>query len=268
METGSAMNSPKYLAILQARMSSTRLPGKVLLPLSGAPMIERQIERIRRSEKISEILVATSTGEDDRAIVAHCTRIGVGSFRGHLTDVLDRYAEAARTRRPVNVIRLTGDCPLVDPGVIDDVVAYFESGNFDYASNTLEPTFPDGLDTEVFTYAGLEKCWREARLPSEREHVTPYFYTHPELFRLGSYKSTVNRSNLRWTVDEPADYDLVQKIYSGCYAANPGFSMAEILRFLEKNPELNRINSEFQRNEGYLKSLAQDRDFIAKKADA
>ncbi|MBS1962177.1 MAG: glycosyltransferase family protein [Bdellovibrionales bacterium] len=262
------MKSPKYLAILQARLSSTRLPGKVLRPLSGAPMLERQIERIRRSKKISEILVATSTGDDDRAIVELCDRLGVGSFRGNLTDVLDRYVGAARTRQPENVIRLTGDCPLVDPGVIDDVIAFFESGSFDYASNTLEPTFPDGLDTEVFTFEGLEKCWREARLPSEREHVTPYFYTHPELFRLGSYKSAVNRSNLRWTVDEPADYELVQKIYAGCYAENPSFAMADVLRFLEKNPELNRINSEFQRNEGYLRSLAQDRDFIAKKADA
>lgn len=255
------MGSKKYLAILQARLSSTRLPGKVLLPILGRPMLELQVERILRSTKISELLIATSTSPEDEKIVALCLRLGIRYYQGQLDDVLDRFYKAAEETGPENVIRLTGDCPLVDPSVIDRVVTYFESDTFDYASNTLEPTFPDGLDVEVFTFSGLRRCWSEARLPSEREHVTPYFYSNPQIFKLGSYKDQINRSNIRWTVDEAADYELITKIYEGCYRNNAKFDMNDVLTFLESNPELMEINANFQRNEGYLKSLEKDKKF-------
>lgn len=252
------------LAVLQARSSSTRLPGKVLKPILGRPMLERQIERIRRSSLIDKLVVATSSNPDDTVIAEICQRINVPCFRGSLEDVLDRFYQAARGCAPKYVVRLTGDCPLTDPKVIDQMITLCQSGGYDYASNTLTPTYPDGLDVEVCTFEALERVWREATLCSQREHVTPYFYQNPHLFRLGNLLHESDLSELRWTVDNARDFALVTTIYESLYPDRPDFGMADILNLLETRPELKCCNTQVKRNEGYLKSLKQDKLAAAK----
>jgi spore coat polysaccharide biosynthesis protein SpsF len=247
------------LAVLQARSSSTRLPGKVLKPILGRPMLELQIERIRRSTLIDKLVVATSSDPEDAVIAELCQRISVPCFRGSLEDVLDRFYQAARSYAPQYVVRLTGDCPLCDPRVIDDVIRFALSGGYDYASNTLNPTYPDGLDVEVCTFEALERIWREASLRSQREHVTPYFYQNPHLFKLGSLIHEPDLSELRWTVDNVADFALVSTIYEGLYDDRPDFTLHDILNLLNEKPELRFCNTDAQRNEGYSKSLEQDK---------
>lgn len=245
------------LAILQARMSSARLPGKVLKPLLGEPMLARQIERLKRCKLIGRIIVATSSSADDDAIERLCSKIGVDCFRGSLDDVLDRFYRAANLYHPAHVVRLTGDCPLADPELIDAVIRFYRKGRFDYVSNALEPTFPDGLDVEVFRGECLAEAWAEARLPSEREHVTPFIYNNPKRFRIGSFTNEIDYSRLRWTVDEPEDFQVVERIYAALYPANPEFSSGEIMKLIERSPDI-LSNSNYKRNEGYAKSLRQD----------
>lgn len=247
------------LAILQARTSSTRLPGKVLLNLAGQPMLARQIERIKRSELIDRLIVATSDNEDDNRLAELCAEIEIDCFRGSLDDVLDRFYRAAEPCQPEHVVRLTGDCPLTDPAVIDEVIEFYLSSGSDYASNTLEPTFPDGLDVEVMAFVALEKAWREARKQSEREHVTPYIISNGGMFNVANFAYSQNLSKLRWTVDEPEDFEFVSAVYEELYERNPRFDMADILKLIESRPELTVINKGFVRNEGLAKSLAEDK---------
>lgn len=247
------------LAILQARVSSRRLPGKVLLPLLGQPMLARQLERVRRAALIDQLVVATSADAADDPLALLCGQIGVACYRGQLDDVLDRFYQAALPYRPDYIVRLTGDCPLADPVLIDRVIRRCLDSNCDHISNGTAPaTFPDGLDVEVMRFSALEQAWREARLPSEREHVTPFIYHHPERFRLAQYANPVDLSHLRWTVDEPADFELVRIIYETLYPQQPDFDTAAILRLLEQRPALATLNTAHQRNEGYAKSLLQD----------
>jgi len=160
------------LAILQARVSSTRLPGKVLKPILGMPMLLRQIERVKQAKLIEQLLVATSDDKSDDPIEQLCRENDIACFRGSLDDVLDRFYQAAKPYQPDHIVRLTGDCPLIDPQLIDEVVVFCLSGDYDYVSNAFEPTYPDGLDVEVFRFPCLQQAWEEAELPSEREHVT------------------------------------------------------------------------------------------------
>lgn len=250
------------LAILQARVSSSRLPGKVLKPLLGEPMLLRQIERVRRVQKIDQLLVATSTEPSDDLIEEMCARHGVACFRGNLNDVLDRFYQAAQPVHPDYVVRLTADCPLADPEVIGKTISVCLEGGYDYVSNALEPTFPDGLDVEVFRFSCLEQAWREARLPSQREHVTPFIYSQPERFKIGQYKNATDLSFLRWTVDEQRDFELVSAIYEELYPKNPAFATQDILKMLDSRPELKDLNTMHQRNEGYQKSLKADSQSI------
>lgn len=246
------------LAILQARLSSTRLPQKVLKPLLGRPMVLRQIERIQRSKKIDELVVATSDEASDDPLEMLFNENGVNCFRGSLDDVLDRYYQAAILWDPEYIVRLTADCPLTDPNVIDDVISFYMNGDYDYVSNSVPPTFPDGLDIEIFKFSCLKQAWQEAQLSSEREHATPYIYNNPQKFKLGNYENTTDLSHLRWTVDEPEDFEFVEKIYKELYPFNPEFVMRDILKLLNKQPELLEINNMFARNEGYQKSLDED----------
>ncbi|MBI5678091.1 MAG: glycosyltransferase family protein [Planctomycetes bacterium] len=246
------------LAILQARVSSTRLPGKVLKPILGQPMILRQIERIKRAKKIDHLLVATSIDQTDDKLAGLCAENGIPCFRGNLEDVLDRFYEAAKPYNPDHVVRLTGDCPLADPQLVDQVIRFHLDGGFDYTSNTIEPTYPDGLDIEVLRFSCLDYAWREALLPSQREHVTPFIYQQHGRFKIGCYKNEIDLSRLRWTVDEPLDFELITKIYEAIYPINSGFTTQDILVFLDKHPELKTLNTHFQRNEGLLKSLQGD----------
>lgn len=246
------------LAVLQARVSSTRLPGKVLKPLLGHPMVMRQIERVMRSRLIDRLVVATSSEKSDEALEQACAIHNVTCFRGSLDDVLDRFYQAATKFNPEYVVRLTGDCPLADHEIIDQVISLCRDGGYDYVSSALEPTFPDGLDVEAFRFSALETAWREANLPSQREHVTPFIYQNPDLFRIGSLKGSEDLSHLRWTVDEPADFDLVTRIYEALYPVNSDFNTRDILELLRQQPELASLNICFARNEGYQKSLVKD----------
>lgn len=246
------------LAVLQARTSSSRFPGKVLKPLHGKPMILRQLERIERSTTIDRFLVATSDETSDDELARICADAGMEVFRGSLNNVLDRYYQAALLHQPQHVVRLTGDCPLIDPEIIDAIVTYHLDGAFDYTSNTIEPTFPDGLDVEVCTFKALEEAWLKAALPSEKEHVMPFIHKRPNRYKLGSYISETDLSDLRWTVDERQDFELISILYDALYPNSPRFTTKEILRYIEQRPELRLLNSNFTRNEGYYKSIAED----------
>lgn len=246
------------IAILQARVSSTRLPGKVLRPILGVPMLERQLERLASLKAIDRLMVATSVEKSDMPIVQLCRTLGVDCFRGSLDDVLDRYYHAAEQLDPETVVRLTGDCPLADPEIIDAGIRYFLEHSYDYVSNIMDRTFPVGLDFEVFRYQSLETAWREARLPSEREHVTPFIKNRPERFHIGHFKNDVDLSHHRWTVDEPEDFKFVASVYEALYPGNPRFSMDDILDLLAQHPELSEINYHIVHGEGYRKSLHSD----------
>lgn len=254
----------KALAILQARVSSSRLPGKVLMPILGQPMLFRQIERLNRCKELERLVVATSVDLSDHPLASECAARGIACFRGSLNDVLDRFIQSALPYQPETIVRLTGDCPLADPALIDKVIRYFHAGNHDYVSNCLPPTFPDGLDVEVMRFACLVQANREAVLPSEREHVTPFLHAHPERFRLGNYVSPVDRSSLRWTVDEPEDFEFVRSVYEKLYPIKPDFTTDDILNLLERYPDLCSINSTFERNEGLKKSLQADAEVLVK----
>lgn len=246
------------LGILQARASSTRLPGKVLRPVLGKPMLELQIERLLRAQRLDLLVLATSIDSSDDPIEALGARLGIECSRGSLDDVLDRFQQAAQRHAPEYVVRLTGDCPLADPELIDRVVDFCLAGGFDYASNTLEPTFPDGLDAEVMRASALAAAACEARLPSQREHVTPFIYAHPQRFRLGSYRSTDDRSHMRWTVDDIDDLEFVDGIYRALYPENPAFTTDDVVSYLAAHPEIASLNSRHRRNEGYVRSLSRD----------
>jgi len=247
------------LAILQARVTSSRLPGKVLKSILGKPMLVRQIERVLQSRRIDQLVVATSTDPSDDDLENLCRQINVSCFRGSLDDVLDRFYQAAKIRQPDHVVRLTGDCPLTDPEIIDAVIDFCLAGSYDYVSNATQPTFPDGLDVEIFRFSSLEEAWKEATLPSQREHVTPFIHRQPERFRIGHYRHTEDLPHLRWTVDEPEDFDLVTRIYEALYPINPEFRMTDVLALLQQRPDLAVINQKLERNEGLKKSLNEDR---------
>jgi spore coat polysaccharide biosynthesis protein SpsF len=224
------------LAILQARMTSTRLPGKVMAPVLGEPMIGRQLERLGRAARLDRIVIATSAEASDDPLAAYCEGLGHPVFRGSLDDVLGRFKGAldlfpeART-----VVRLTADCPLADPAVIDATVGRHEEAGADYTSNTpAVRTFPHGLDTEVMRRAVLETAWREASDPYEREHVTPFIYRRPERFRIASLSRTPSLAHLRWTVDLPEDLEFVRDVYARLYPADPAFTSEDIVA-LEHN---------------------------------
>ena len=246
----------KIIAIIQARMSSTRLPGKVLMPLAGKPVLWHVVKRIRACQTIAEVVVATSIDTMDDAIEAWCQSADVSCYRGSLNDVLDRYYQAGLLHAADVVVRITGDCPAVDPAIVDEVVRGFLAGGYEYYG--LAGEFPDGLDCTVFAFSALARAWREAALPSEREHVGPYIEKHPETFKSGSLKKFSGLSHYRWTLDEPRDYEFLQRVFSRLYQQDQIFLASEVLALLETEPELMQLNSDIVRNEGYLKSLIED----------
>ncbi len=254
----------RVLGVLQARVSSSRLPGKVLMPILGQPMLLRQIERLHRCRTIDQLVVATSADPADDALGALCEQRDVACYRGSLSDVLDRFVNAARPYHPDVVVRLTGDCPLADPGVIDEAIRFFDAGDYDYVCNFMPPTFPDGLDVEVMRFSALEEAAEEARLPSHREHVTLFVRVHPERYRLGNLASPVDLSHLRWTVDEPPDFEFVRRVYEALYQEKPDFATQDVLALLDRDTSLRDINSKFTRGEGARKSLQADAEYLAK----
>jgi glutamate-1-semialdehyde 2,1-aminomutase/spore coat polysaccharide biosynthesis protein SpsF len=244
------------VAVIQARMGSSRLPGKTIADVAGRPLLLHVVERVRSARGVDKVVVATTDQSSDHAIADLCQREGIQCFRGSEDDVLDRFYRTAEANRADILVRITADCPLIDPAVIDQVIARFQEGDCDYVSNTLRYTYPDGLDTEVFSFAALERAWREAKKPSEREHVTPYLRT--EKFRMANVESEspVPLGKHRWTVDYPADLEFVRRIYEE-FSGNKHFGFQDIFRLLRERPELATIQTETITNEGYYKSLYQ-----------
>jgi len=246
------------VAIIQARMGSTRLPGKVLADIDGRPMLWHVIERVRRASFVNRVIVATSEAQGDDPIARFCQAREIPCFRGSETDVLDRYYHAAKGGGAGVVVRITGDCPLIDAEAIDRVIAVFFENECDYATNTMRYTYPDGLDTEVFSFHALESAWREASLPAEREHVTPYFKNSGR-FRVACVESQLDPSagQQRWSVDESCDLEFVRAIYAR-FNSRPYFGLGEILQVINEQPAMAKLNSGVVRNEGYYKSLAKE----------
>lgn len=256
------------LIILQARMSSSRLPNKVLMPILNKPMLAHQIARVQSIKTPHKLIIATSYESSDDNIEALCQALNISCFRGDLNDVLARYYHAAvkfKSKNAVtNVVRVTGDCPLIDSDIIDDVINLFLSENSDYCSNCAPASLPDGLDVEVFKFDALEQAYQLAKKPSEREHVTPFIRNNPHLFNLSNYNHQPDLSHFRWTVDEPNDFELVTKIYENLYANKPNFKLTDIINLMQQQPELTMINNHIIRNEGLLKSEQEDKNYIKK----
>ena len=240
--------SGSTIAIVQARMGSTRLPGKVLADLCGAPLLQRQLERVRRATSLDRVVVATSTDETDLPIAELCESLDVPCFRGDLNNVLARFLGAINEFDPEVVVRITADCPLISPSVIDSIVHSFFESDCDYLSNTLDPTFPDGVDVEVVRVRALRALARLDTDIHEREHVTLGIYRRPEQFVVRNFTGDPDLSNLRWTVDSPEDLEFVRWVYTKLFYTNPKFDLAEILELLGENIDKSRTDSDSRRN--------------------
>lgn len=244
-------------AIIQARMGSERLPGKILKPLSGKPVLWHVVSRIKKARLVNKVVVATTGDKKDNAVERFCLKNTIPVFRGSNEDVLDRYYQCARKFKAAHIARVTADCPLHDPCVIDDVIGEYSRGDWDYVSNVFRKfTFPDGLDVEVFSFNTLEDAWKNARLPSEREHVTPYII-NKKGFRKKNVASPVDYSGYRLTLDCKEDYTLIKAVYRKI--GRDFFHLEKVLDTIKRDPRLYLINSRYKRNEGYLKSLRMDK---------
>ena len=232
----------KIVAIIQARFGSERLPGKVLRDIAGEPMLARVVNRTMRAKTLDEVVVATTIESQDDAIANLCVLKNWICTRGREIDVLDRYYESAQAQQANVVVRITSDCPLIDPGIIDLTVRKFmEKVSMDYASNTLPPrTFPRGLDVEVMTFEALERAWREDTNSMWSEHVSPYIYYNPDLFEIMGVKNDHDYSHMRWTVDTPEDLAFVRLVYE--HFEHDHFSWYEVISLLDEKPELKEIN--------------------------
>ncbi len=238
----------KTVIIIQARMTSTRLPGKVMKQVLGKPLLQYQIERLKRVKLADEIVIATTTNQTDKPIIDLCNTLSVAHFRGSEDDVLARYHGAATVHQADVVIRVTSDCPLIDPQVITQVIDYYlqNQSNYDYVSNSIKRTYPRGMDTEVFSFSVLQQAFLEATTQPDREHVTPFIYRQPERYRLGHVTYSENCSHHRWTVDTPEDFALIQKIIEAVYPTKPYFTLEDCLELLQQNPEWYFINSQIE----------------------
>ncbi|WP_373515394.1 cytidylyltransferase domain-containing protein [Persicitalea sp.] len=257
----------KTLAIIQARMTSTRLPGKILMKIGGQSLLEINLRRIAKADNIDKIVVATTNLPSDDKTAELVESLGFAVFRGDENDVLDRFYQAAsqqseqQSEQPKYIVRLTADCPLIDAELIDKIIRHTLDHELDYCSNTLDPHYPDGQDAEVFKFSALQQAWQEAKLPSEREHVTPYIWSNSTfkggtLFKSDNYaESGKNYGHLRMTVDERADYELISALIS---KLGTDRSWQEYADCMEQHIEIKGINHDIARNEGFTKSLQAD----------
>ena len=248
----------QVVALLQARTDSTRLPAKVLKKLLGIPMIVQELERIARSKYIDKLILTTSDEHSDDLLSEIIIKNGFNLYRGNKNNVLERFIKSVEIfdlKDDDVIVRLTGDCPLHDPNIIDETISAFLNCNCDYLTNSVEPIYPDGLDVEVFTYLSLKTTYKLAKKPSQLEHVTP-FIRDSGLFNTLNLNKQPIYPNWRLTVDEVDDFTVIEKIYN--YFNNNSFTFKEIISYLEKNPNVIKINSHINRNEGYLKSLQED----------
>jgi len=248
--------------IIQARMGSTRLPGKVMMNVEDQkPVLYFVIKQLQECKLIDKIIVATTTNEEDEEIVNYIKNLGIDCFRGNPKDVLDRYYQCAKEYSISSVVRIPSDKPLIDPEIVDKVISMFENNSYDYITNFLpNPTFPSGTEVEIFSINALKKAWENAKLPSEKEHVTPYFSNHQDEFKITHIKNSENLSHLRWAVDKMEDLKLVRKIVSKI--KKRPILMKNIVDLFSKEPELTEINKNVNRKEGDTKSLKEDQEFL------
>lgn len=248
----------KNVCIIQARMSSTRLPNKVLLLLEGKTVLEHEVLRVKKARLVDDVIVATTTDTKDKIILNLCKKNRFKVFRGSRDNVLDRYYQAAKLAKADNIIRITSDCPVIDPNIIDKVIKKHLAKRADYTGID-EKSVPDGEDVEVFTFDALKTSWENAFLVSELEHVTLYIKNNPNKFKIVVWKSSQNLGNKRWTLDEEDDYEFLKIIYKNLYPKNNFFGIKEIAGFVKQNPEIEKINHHIGRNEGLKKSLREDK---------
>lgn len=238
----------KVVTVVQARFSSTRLPGKIFLPVLGEALLVRMLERVCAARLVGDVVVATTTAQADDETERLCRAHGIDCYRGHGTDLLDRHYQCALARKADVVLKIPSDCPLIDPAVIDRVIGRFLEGGLDFVSNLHPASYPDGQDVEVMTFAALEKAWREATRDFEREHTTPYLWENPELFRLANVTWDTGQDfsmSHRITIDYPEDYEAIRRIFAELYPANALFSLADIVHLLERKPEIAGINARY-----------------------
>jgi spore coat polysaccharide biosynthesis protein SpsF len=241
----------KVVAVVQARTGSTRLPKKIFLPLVDKPLIWHIFDRITHSKTVNECLLATSTNPLDDALTNWARSEGIQIFRGSEEDVLSRIYYAAVFSNADIIVRVTADDPFKDPVLIDEVVARLQQDKLAFASNNNPPSYPEGLDVEVFTFESLKKAYCESRDPFEREHVTQYFYRNPELFKQVNLPYFDNLSHLRWTLDTTADYQMAQKVYYHLYKPGEIFLFKEILQLIHQHPDIALLNKDIKRSAMY-----------------
>ena len=250
--------------IIQARMGSTRLPGKIMKLLDEKnPSLYYTINQLKNCKTFDKIIVATTTLNEDNVVEEYLKNLDIDIFRGNSEDVLDRYYECAKYYELTSIIRITGDCPLIDPCIVDHGVDIFQSKLYDYVTNTFPRTFPDGNEVEIFSFTSLEKAWNNAKLPSEREHVTPYFKNFRNIFKVKNFKHNDDISYLRWTMDFEEDLKLIKIIISKIFT-RPIY-LQNILNLLKQEPKLIKINNNHEPNEGFQRSLKQDQEFLKDK---
>jgi glutamate-1-semialdehyde 2,1-aminomutase len=245
----------KIVVLVQARMGSTRLPNKVMKPICGIPMIELLLTRLARAKEVVQIIVATSVDERNMPLVEHVRKLGYTCEQGSENDVLDRYVQAARKHQADVVVRITGDCPLVDPDLVDELIRLFKNTDVDYLCNNYPPTYPDGLDIEICTFKALEQAWQKTNEPFDREHVTPYL-RKPGKFDIDTKQNNEDLSALRWTVDEPADFTVIEKVFQH-FHPRIDFSWFDVLHLQQQQPNLFNLNQNIIRNEGAAMGTGQ-----------
>jgi len=255
----------RVVAIIQARTGSTRLPGKVLKEIVGKPMLWHVIRRVKAAKLVNKLVVATTNKDDDKRVIEIAKELGVESFAGNEEDVLDRFFQAARKYKADIIVRITADDPFKDPVIIDKIIKIFlkNQDKVDYVSNTIKPTYPEGIDVEVFSFKALENAWRESSSKFDREHVTSYIWLNPQRFRLVNVENeSGDFSHLRWTVDTQEDLDFIREIYKRLYREGRIFLMDEILSLLESEPKITKINEKIER-----RASLKDRGFHDKRRD-
>ena len=249
----------KTILITQARTGSTRLPGKVLKQINGKSLLEIHLERLKKCSKISEVIVATTVNDEDAIIYDKALEWGFSSFTGSETDVLDRFYQSVKDKNPDWIVRVTSDCPLIDPELVDEIVTFVQENNCDYGSNGLIENYPDGQDVEVFKFSALKIAWKNALLKSEREHVTPYIrnnsdFNNGNLFKAINFPCDSDFSKIRMTVDEQRDFDLMEILI---HQLGTDKTWLTYTNFIIEN-DLSKVNGEIIRNEGLIKSLKND----------
>ena len=252
------MNKKKITVIIEARTGSSRLPNKVVAEIEGKPMIFYVIDRVKQIKSVEQIILATTQEENDKILTEIAKQNSIGSFVGDSIDVLDRGYQCALQNNADPIIRITGDCPLIDPDIVEEMLEFYLKNNYDYVSNRINPKYPDGLDVEIYSFNTLQMAAQNAKWSSERELVTTYITKNPKNFKIFSYENQEDLSEYRWTVDEQKDLEFIRKIYS-IMKPKTNFSMKEIVEILSKNSELLKINAGIMRNEGHLKLYDNDK---------